>query len=176
MKKTILSMPSRTNLTALFAAFCLFLSTMEYLIPKPFPFLRIGLANLPILISLKILPPLWFAFLLGLKVITQGLVHGTIFSYVFLFSVLSTFSSGFVMFILYKLYPKYISFTGISLLGALTSNIVQLFAAGVLLFGSSIWIIAPPLLIIGSISGFSLGLFAEIFSKKSRWLKEHLTL
>ncbi|MCK5201492.1 MAG: Gx transporter family protein, partial [Spirochaetales bacterium] len=35
---------------ALFAAFCIFLSTVEYLIPKPFPFFRLGLANFPIIV------------------------------------------------------------------------------------------------------------------------------
>ena len=40
---------------ALLAAFALFLSTVEYMIPKPIPFMRIGLANLPLIIGLGVL-------------------------------------------------------------------------------------------------------------------------
>ena len=39
-------------LTALAAAICLFLAGIEYMIPRPLPFLRIGLANLPLLLAL----------------------------------------------------------------------------------------------------------------------------
>ena len=38
--------PRIQRLVALAAAVCLFLASIEYLIPKPLPFLRIGLANL----------------------------------------------------------------------------------------------------------------------------------
>ncbi|MDR1230490.1 MAG: heptaprenyl diphosphate synthase, partial [Spirochaetaceae bacterium] len=30
---------------ALLGAFCLFLSSIEYMIPKPLPFMRLGIAN-----------------------------------------------------------------------------------------------------------------------------------
>ncbi|NBK25683.1 MAG: heptaprenyl diphosphate synthase, partial [Spirochaetia bacterium] len=46
---------SRTERKIAFvAAATLLLSTLEYLIPKPLPFLRLGLANLPILLVLDI--------------------------------------------------------------------------------------------------------------------------
>ena len=35
----------------------MFLSVIEYMIPKPMPFMRLGLAHLPILLSLLIFPP-----------------------------------------------------------------------------------------------------------------------
>ena len=42
--------------TAWFGALCFFLSAMEYMIPKPLPFLRLGLANLPIMLAVEVLP------------------------------------------------------------------------------------------------------------------------
>jgi heptaprenyl diphosphate synthase len=39
---------------ALFGALSLFLSAIDYLLPKPLPFMRIGLANLPLLLALGI--------------------------------------------------------------------------------------------------------------------------
>ena len=41
---------------ALLGAFCLFLSTIEYMIPKPMPFMRIGIVNLPLMLALDIFP------------------------------------------------------------------------------------------------------------------------
>ena len=71
----------KLDATALLGALSLFLSTLEYLIPKPLPFIRLGLANLPILIALFLLPPKFIFLLIGLKILGQGLVNGTLFSY-----------------------------------------------------------------------------------------------
>ncbi len=38
---------------AIIAASCLLLAAIDHLIPKPLPFVRIGLANLPILVAIK---------------------------------------------------------------------------------------------------------------------------
>lgn len=43
----------RSRLVAFFAALCLFLVAVEYAIPKPLPFLRLGLTNLPVILSLQ---------------------------------------------------------------------------------------------------------------------------
>ncbi len=43
------------NKIAFFSALCFFLSAVEYAVPKPLPFFKIGFANLPILISLSVL-------------------------------------------------------------------------------------------------------------------------
>ena len=53
------------ELVAFMGALCLFFSTIEYLFPKPFPFFRIGLANLPVLVSLELFP-VGYVFLLVL--------------------------------------------------------------------------------------------------------------
>ena len=63
---------------ALLAAFALFLSTVEYMIPKPIPFMRIGLANLPYY-RFRCLTYREYFFFALLKVIGQGLISGTFF-------------------------------------------------------------------------------------------------
>jgi heptaprenyl diphosphate synthase len=65
---------------ALLGSFCLFLSTLEYLIPKPLPFMRIGLANLPLILALDLFPPGPFALLVLIKISGQALITGTLFS------------------------------------------------------------------------------------------------
>lgn|GEM_PF-226163 len=90
------------ELTAFLAAVALFCSTLEYLIPKPLPFIRLGLANLPLMLSFPLLSWGYYLWLLALKVIGQGLVNGTLFSYVFALSVVSTAASGLFMRLLWR--------------------------------------------------------------------------
>lgn len=159
---------------ALFAAFCIFLSTVEYMIPKPVPFFRLGLANLPILISLMIFKRKDILLLIILKIFGQGLLTGTLFSYIFMFSAAGALASGVVMITLLLLFRSAVSLIGVSIAGALASNIVQLLFAKLFIFGESVKYIAPPLLIIGFISAFILGLLADEFINRSKWLEGRL--
>jgi heptaprenyl diphosphate synthase len=59
---------------------------------------------------------------------------------------------------------------GISILGALSSNLVQLTLARYLVFGRSAWMIAPPFLLVGLISSSILGYLAEVYKQRSTWL------
>lgn len=61
----------RIEFVALLAAFALFLSTVEYMIPKPLPFMRLGLANLPLMIALGVARNKEYALLSILKVLGQ---------------------------------------------------------------------------------------------------------
>jgi len=156
---------------ALAAAVCLFLSSIEYLIPKPLPFLRLGLANLPLLVCLDLLPAGPFLLLLALKAIGQGLVQGSLFSVIFLFSAAGTLASGAVMLGSRRLLGDRISLIGISVLGALASNLVQLALAGAVAFGPSAWLIAPPFLAVGLVSSAVLGALAQGYVRRSAFLR-----
>lgn len=159
----------RTELIALLGAFSLFLSTIEFLIPKPLPFIRLGLANLPILISLELLSPLHILLLIVVKIIGQGLINGTLFSYIFLFSAAGSIAAGMAMLGLKRIGKRRISLIGISIFGALASNLMQILVARVLVIGKGAVLIAPPFLSIGLVSSVLLGIFAERFCAKSEW-------
>ena len=155
--KTGSSITEEEQLLALYGAFCLFLSTIEYLIPKPLPFFRIGLANLPILLALRRESPRFIFFLVGLKILGQALVNGTLFSYIFVFSTAGSLASGMTMTILSFLPARYLSLIGISVMGALSSNLVQILLARYFLLGEGAWLIGPPFLAIGTVTGILLG-------------------
>ena len=160
----------RRDLVAFLGALCLFLSTIEYLIPKPIPFLRVGIANLPILLAVDLLPVPAILAVIFLKVVGQGLVSGTLVSYVFLFSAAGSFASGFAMLAARRLFGQKVTLVGVGVLGALFSNSAQIVLARVLIFGEGAWLIAPPFLALGTATAALLGLFAERFRKRSRWL------
>jgi len=162
----------------LLGAFCLFLSAIDHLIPKPLPFMRIGLANLPLLIALDIFSAKNFFLLSLIKVLGQALITGTLFSYVALFSLAGTALSSTVMFLLRgsfrKNLPKqtyHISLIGTGIAGAFVSNAAQLLLARYIIFGEGARYLAPPFLAAGIISGGLLGFFAEAFSVQSQWLR-----
>ncbi len=161
----------RRDALAVLAALSLFFATIEYLFPKPLPFFRLGLANLPIILALDILKPREIILLALMKVLGQGLINGTLASYVFLFSAAGTAASVLVMMLVHRAWPRWVSLIGVSLFGALASNAVQISLSVTFIFGQSAWIIAPYFIALGAGSGFLVGLFAQRFHQKSRWLQ-----
>jgi heptaprenyl diphosphate synthase len=156
---------------AVLGSLCLFLSAVEYLIPKPLPFLRIGLANLPLLLALDILSPADFFLLALIKVLGQGILGGTLFSYVFLFSLAGTFASALLMYVLRG--KKRMGFAAIGCAGAMVSNGIQLFLARYFIFGSALRYLAPPFLASGFITGIALGIICGHFCRYSLWYAKH---
>jgi heptaprenyl diphosphate synthase len=155
---------------AVLGSFCLFLSTLEYLIPKPLPFMRIGLANLPLLLAVDLFPPGPFVLLVLVKISGQALITGTLFSYVFLFSLAGSSVSACVMYSLRRLLGKNrISFIGTGIAGAVLSNLIQLVLARFFIFGEGVRFLAPVFLAGGLVTGGVLGLFCEAFVARSQW-------
>lgn len=159
---------------AFFSALCFFLSAVEYAIPKPVPFFRIGLANLPIMISFLCMSRKESTALIFLKVLLQAIISGTLFSYVFLFSLTGSVASGFVMMAIFHLFygRKLVSWLGISMAGGLANNLAQLGVACIFLFGENTKFVAPALLAISFVASIAMGLFANVFVEKSKWLAD----
>jgi len=132
--------------------------------------MRLGLANMPLLIALDIFNPGEFFLLALLKIIGQGIIGGMIFSHVFLFSITGTISSALVMFGLHRLLrKKLLSFAGLGCAGAMASNCVQLLLARYLIFGPALRYLAAPFLASGLVTGIGLGLVCEYFCRHSVW-------
>ena len=75
------------------------------------------------------------------------------------------------MLILIRILGSRISLIGVSVAGALGSNLIQITLAATLVFGPGGWLITPVLLTVGLVSSTLLGAFAEAFLKVSRWAK-----
>ena len=159
------------KLLTFLAALCLFLAAVEYAIPKPLPFLRLGLANLPVIIALFIMPTRDIYKLILLKIMGQALITGTLFSYIFLFSAAGSLASGLTMLGVHRILRNRISCIGLSLAGAAANNIAQLIVAHLILFGSATRYIAPILLISGAVTGLILGIFTQMFTERSKWFR-----
>ncbi len=165
----------KNNLIAMLAAIALFLSSIEYIIPKPLPFMRLGLANLPLLIGLETLALPAFLLLVLLKVLGQALIMGTLFSHIFILSFCGSFASALVMLLIKKIAGPRISLIGLSIFGALASNGLQLLIAALLFFGRQTRLLAPPFLLVGTISSAFLGFLAREYLCKSTWLAREIS-
>lgn len=154
------------------------MSALETSIPKPLPFFRLGLANLPVMLSFAYMSRKESTLLIFLKVLIQAVVSGTLFSYIFLFSLAGSFASGFGMMAVYSLFAKtlesgksFVSWVGISMCGGLLNNAAQLLCAYFVMFGDTVRYIAPLLLTISFVTSLLLGGVANIFTEQSEWLK-----
>lgn len=170
VRATLKHAPSKDAILAMLAAVSMFFSTLEFLIPKPVPFLRVGLANLPFLLVLDFFSLPDLVVLVLLKVLGQALINGTLASYVFLFSLFGSIAGAFVMTLSHRLGGRHISLIGVSVMGAMASNIVQIALSIRFIFGPRSWIIAPSFLILGVLSGLLVGIVAQMFRVRSHWI------
>jgi heptaprenyl diphosphate synthase len=139
------------------------------MLPKPLPFMRLGIANLPILLAVDLLPFKWFVILAAAKVVGMSIVSGTLFSYVALFSVAGTMVAALVMRGIRRVGKQSVSLIGVSIAGAIMSNAIQMLIARFVIFGEVAWLIAPLFLLTGLVTGTLMGFFAEFFVEHSTW-------
>lgn len=161
----------------------LYFSLMEALVPKPFPWMKLGLANLATLIAFEKFDRKMGIEVFLLRVFSAGIVLGTLFTPGFIISLISGSFSTSLMFLLFKK-REYFSIISISAFSAVFHNIIQLIVVYFLFF-SGIEIMTKPVLyfvfffmLIGLVSGIIIGTIAykvtqnkggEILEKKIFW-------
>ena len=137
--------------TALLVALTLVLSYLETLIPLPVtvPGLKLGIANITVLVALYLIDTKTAAFLMAIKVVIASLLFGSPMMIVYSFcgSLLA-----FIGMVFLKRTGK-VSIVVISMVSAVLHNIGQLCAAMVLLATPLIWVNAPFLIIAACITG-----------------------
>lgn len=140
-----------TYLTAL----SLFMAVAENAIPHPLPFFRLGLSTIPLLLALGMLDTLPYLVLVLSKWLVSALASGTLLSPFALMGLASSFSSGVLMYIMYKAGGRFISLYSVSAAGAALSGLVQI-AVSAIILTPSVFSLLPLMLL------FSIG--AGIFT------------
>ena len=153
-----------TNKKILYLAFLSALSislfAFDALLPKPFPFLKLGLSN-SIIVYLIYEKRYFDGIIVALsKVFIGNLIMGTIFSPGFLLSFSGTFFALFFM-IIFKLSHLNFSILGISIIGAEFHNLFQILTARIVLIqDNSIFYFLPFLILIAVLTGIISGYIA----------------
>jgi heptaprenyl diphosphate synthase len=161
--------PSRALRLAFLTAFAISLYVIESAIPKPLPFMRLGLANVIVLLVLAEGCPRE-ALIIGItKSLAGGLVTGTLLSPTTLMSLSGTLVSFLAMW--GALYTP-LGLLGIGVTGAVTHNLVQLSVVRMVMIRSnSIFTLTPWLILLGIATGILSGAIAHRLQGKIRVLQ-----
>ena len=159
----------RLALSAILAALAMILSYIEALIPMPVPIpgIKLGLANLIVIIAIYKLG-FKYAFTINcVRILTAGLL------FTGAFGVLYSFAGGIlsiiVMYLLYR--TQRFSMVGISMAGGVAHNLGQLLTACLIMSNIKLMAYFSILLFAGMISGILIGIVAWIVYGKLPHLK-----
>ena len=149
----------------------LYLSLVENIIPKPFPWMKIGLSNIAILIALEKFNSKMAIQAILLRVFIQALMLGTLFTPNFIISFTAGLISTLFMIFLYK-FRKYLSLVSISCISAFTHNVLQLIVVYFLMFrnislnSKSIIVFIVIFLFLGVVMGLITGIISTRLNLK----------
>ena len=157
----------RTYKIAILVSIASVLQICESFIPHPIPGLRLGLANMLTLVALVTLGFRAALEIAILRTILSAFVMGTFMSPTFILSFLAAVVSSVVMGMLYWMsgfHRRYrLSLIGISILGALSHNMVQLCLAYLLLVKHRGIFVFTPWLCIGAVG---MGLITGVVARR----------
>lgn len=151
-------------ISAMFAALALIFSYVEILIPVPVPVpgIKLGLANLVIIIALYRMG-FKYAFTINMvRIVAAGLLFSGVFAMIY--SLAGGILSIIVMYLLYR--TGLFSMVGVSMAGGVCHNLGQLLTACLLLSNTGILSYFSVLLFSGIISGIAIGIIAYVIEKR----------
>ncbi|MGN1113537.1 MAG: Gx transporter family protein [Oscillospiraceae bacterium] len=152
-------MVKRITYGGILTALALIFSYIEILLPLNFgiPGIKLGLANMVILVGLYFLNRKDVCIISLLRIIISGLLFGSGMSLIF--SLAGGILSLAVMIIIKK--SGIFSIYGVSVSGAVTHNIGQILAALIVMNTRVVIFYLPILMIAGVVTGFIMGLIAS---------------
>ena len=149
---------------AMFTALALIFSYVEFLVPLPVPVpgIKLGLANLVIIIAIYRMG-FKYAFTINcVRIIASGLLFSGVFG--MLYSFAGGILSLVVMYVLYR--TGRFSMVGISMAGGVMHNLGQLLTACLIVSSVSLMSYFAVLLFSGLISGILIGIMAYNIEKR----------
>jgi len=159
---------------ALLSAYAVGIHSVEALIPAPIPWLRFGFANIITLTTLLLYGLKAGMTVTLIRVFVGSLFTGTFLGPAFVLSLGGGVSSTLIMWAAKILFGRLLSPIGLSLLGALTHNIAQLFLAYLFFVRrlEAVVFISPIIILIGTITGAFNGIITSLVVKRIRESKE----
>ena len=166
LDRTKLSRQRYIVILAFFTAFAVTVYILENLIPKPLPFMKLGLSNVVILVLLMTGDVRAAILVAAAKTLLGGLLAGTLISPTTLLSGGGTALSLFCMIVLHEL-PLRFSILGISIAGAVSHNFAQIsLVRWLLIKENSIFCLTPILILMGIVTGIITGYLAKILIER----------
>lgn len=143
---------------ALLAATALILFVIESVVPRPLPWMKLGLANGAVLLTLLMFGARQAFVVAGIKIVVGGLVTGGLAGPAFVISAGAGMASLIIMSFARRSPPQLLSPIGISILGAVTHQGSQLLLAYLYIRQAGLMSLMPVFLVGGLLSGATIGL------------------
>lgn len=157
--------------SAMLVALAMIFSYVETLIPFSFgvPGIKLGLANLIVVIGLFFLEPLQVLGILIARIVLVAFMFGNMSSLVY--SLVGGIFSFCVMLLLKRC--KGFSMIGISMAGGVSHNVGQLVVAACVVENRHVFYYMPILLVVGLLTGMLIGIIAQRIIPYLRRLNEN---
>ncbi len=155
----------RTCILSMLLAMAIVLNMVETLIPIFIPGVKLGLANIIILIMLYEFKPTEALIVNLLRIIIVGLIRSTLLSPTFLMSL----TGGILSYLLMLLFSrgKIFSPIGVSVLGAVGHTVGQIVIAIILLDTTAVVYYLPLIALLSVFTGVFSGILARAYLKRS---------
>ncbi len=150
----------------LLAGIAIGIYAIETLIPKPLPWLRLGLSNAVILFVLVVYGLKYGLLVSILRTMVGSLLTGMFLNPFFFFGLSGGIVSTCVMWVFYVIGKRVFSLVGISIIGALAHNMIQLFLAYLIYIKrAEVFYLLPVFILLSVITGIITGV-STIYLKK----------
>ncbi|MCI5583563.1 MAG: Gx transporter family protein [Anaeroplasma sp.] len=155
----------RLAIISMLTAMAMVLSILESFIPVFIPGVKLGLANVIILIMLYEFKP-WEALMVDfLRIILVAIMRGTLLQPTFIMSFSGGMLSFFMMFIFSRF--KIFSVIGVSVIGSISHCLGQIIAAMIILSTEAVIYYLPFIAILSLLTGVLSGCICKAYLKRS---------
>ena len=145
----------------IFVALSAAIFVLEGYIPRPLPWVKLGLANVISVLLIYYFPLSFVLKVVFYRVIIGSIFAATIFTPSFFLSMGGGISSALMMYIFKKFFGKYLSPLGISIIGAETHILTQLIIVYLFIIkDKDIFNILPVLIIFALVTGSIIGIIS----------------
>jgi heptaprenyl diphosphate synthase len=148
---------------AVYGALAVGLYTVENLIPSPLPWLRVGVANVAVVLALYDIGARGAVSVFLLKLVLGSVLAGRFLTPFFWFAAIGGGASLCAMLLVRAVAGRWVSAVGTSAVGGAVHSLAQLAVARVVLVRSdAIWVLAPLLGVLGVVTGTFVGITARL--------------
>ena len=150
------------------ASVALILSVLETVVPRPLPWMKLGLGNLAVLLALLLYGGRAALAVSVVKLLVGSLITGSLAGPAFIIAGGAGLASLGSMCLAWRAVPRLFSPVGLSILGAVVHQLAQLLLAFLYIRQAGLWGFVPLALATGLVSGAVIGLLAHWTRQKLR--------
>ena len=166
-KRNILFTGSTFTRLSLLIGLGLILFVFETLVPRPLPWLKPGFAHVATLVALYIYGNRAALIVVIIRIFLGSIIIGTLLNPTFVLSFFGGVISTLVMIIFKKYFSTIFSIFGISIIGAVVHNLIQLLLVEMIIVQKiEIFYLAPVMIFSAIFTGFVVALVSHLIISK----------